>query len=183
MGHCRRALHQRAAQRGSFAGATSELFVTASAVSPQIRRLEQQLGVALFERRPHSLALSEAGAWYLTPLDEVFGLLNSATAQLRAGYAKVVLCLQVSPFFAQELLLPRLVQFSAAHPDTDIRIATRIAPEDVHPEDADVSVVVGKGQWPGLRVHKLFAQSFVPECSPQLLASSGKHSVAQLAGE
>ena len=174
---------QIAARRGSFAGAASELFVTASAVSHQIRQLEQQLGVALFKRRPHSLTLSEAGAWYLTQLDEVFGLLNSATAQLRARYAKVVLRLQVPPFFAQELLLPRLAQFSAAHPDTDIRIATRIAPEEAHPEDADVSVVIGKGQWPGLQVHKLFDQSFVPVCSPQLLASSGVQSVAQLAGE
>jgi len=174
---------QIAARRGSFTAAAGELCVTASAVSHQIRQLEQQLGVSLFERRPHSLTLSEAGAWYLTQLDDVFGLLNSATAQLRARYAKVVLRLQVPPFFAQELLLPRLAQFSAAHPDTDIRIATRIAPEEVHPDDADVSVVIGKGQWPGLQVQRLFAQTFVPVCSPELLESSGVREVAQLAGE
>lgn len=174
---------QIAGHRGSFIAAGGELHITASAVSHQIRQLEQHLGVSLFERRPRSLALSEAGAWYLAQLDEVFGLLNSATAQLRARYAKVVLRLQVPPFFAQELLLPRLAEFSAAHPDTDIRIATRIAPEDVHPEDADVSVVIGKGQWPGLRVERLFAQSFIPVCSPQLLQSSGVKDVAQLAGE
>lgn len=174
---------QIAARRGSFRAAAEELFVTASAVSHQIRQLEQQLGVALFERRPHSLTLSEAGAWYLAQLDEVFGLLNSATAQLHARYAKRVLRLQVPPFFAQELLLPRLAQFSAAHPDTDLRIATRIAPEEVHPEDIDVSVVIGKGHWPGLQVRSLFAQTFVPVCSPELLAASGVHDVAQLAGE
>ena len=174
---------QIAGHRGSFTAAAGELHITASAVSHQIRQLEQQLGVSLFERRPHSLTLSEAGAWYLAQLDDVFGLLNSATAQLRARYAKVVLRLQVPPFFAQELLLPRLAEFSAAHPDTDIRIATRIAPEDVHPEDADVSVVIGKGQWPGLSVQRLFAQTFVPVCSPQLLQTSGVREVAQLAGE
>jgi len=174
---------QIAARRGSFTAAAGELCVTASAVSHQIRQLEQQLGVVLFERRPHSLALSEAGAWYLTQIDEVFGLLNASTAQLRARYAKVVLRLQVPPFFAQELLLPRLAGFSAAHPDTDIQIATRIAPEEVHPDDADVSVVIGHGNWPGLQVKTLFSQTFVAACSPQLLAASGVRTAAQLAGE
>jgi len=174
---------QIAAQRGSFAAAAAELCVTASAVSHQIRRLEQQLGVALFERRARSLVLTDAGARYLAQLEEVFALLASATAQLRARFSKVVLRLQVPPFFSQELLLPRLARFSAAHPDADIQIATRIGPIEVHPADADVSVVIGDGHWPDLEVRELFAQSFVPACSPQLLEFSGVTQVAQLANE
>ncbi len=174
---------QIAARRGSFAAAASELCITASAVSHQIRRLEQQLGSRLFERRAHSLALTEAGALYLSRLDEIFAQLDSATAQLRARRGKVVLRLQVPPFFAQELLLPRLAQFSAAHADTDIQIATRNEPPVAHPEDADVSVAIGDGQWPEFQVRPLFEQSFVPACSPQLLDFSGVRSVTQLTGQ
>jgi LysR family glycine cleavage system transcriptional activator len=172
---------QIAARRGSFAAAATELCVTASAVSHQIRRLEQQLGVALFVRHPRALVVTEAGGAYLQQLEAVFAQLESATAELRARYQRVVLRLQVPPFFAQELLLPRLAQFSAAHPETDLQVVTRSdVPADPLAE-ADVTVAIGDGRWPDVEARRLFAQAFVPACAPQLLEQSGVRTAAQLA--
>jgi LysR family transcriptional regulator, glycine cleavage system transcriptional activator len=171
-----------AARRGSFAAAAAELCVTASAVSHQVRGLEEQLGVALFQRKPRSLMLTEKGARLLEQIEPAFAALEAATAALRQPHERVPLRLQVPPFFAQELLLPRLGAYSATHPHTDLQIATRSAPTEPHGEDADVSVALGPGKWPGLVARPLFAQAFVPACSPELLRTSGVRDSADLAG-
>lgn len=172
-----------AARRGSFAAAAAELCITPSAVSHQVRGLEEQLGVALFRRKPRSLTLTEAGTRLLEQIDPAFATLEAATAELRQQRERVPLRLQVPPFFAQELLLPRLGAYSAAHSHTDLQIATRSAPLEPHGEDVDVSVALGPGKWPGLIARALFAQAFVPACSPELLRTSGVRDYADLAGE
>ncbi|MDE2219999.1 MAG: LysR family transcriptional regulator [Gammaproteobacteria bacterium] len=173
---------QIAAHRGGFAAAAAELCLTPSAVSHQVRGLEAQLGVALFRRGPRSLSLTEQGARLLAQIDPAFASLEAATADLRQLHRRVALRLQVPPFFAQELLLPRLGAFSAAHPDTDLQIATRSAPLEPHDAGMDVSITLGPGQWPGLYARALFAQTFVPACSPQLLHASGVREFADLSG-
>jgi LysR family glycine cleavage system transcriptional activator len=174
---------QVAARLGSFTAAAAELCVTASAVSHQIRALEDQLGTALFDRGPRSLQLTASGAQLLARIDPAFAVLEDAVAQLRGAHARHALRLQVPPFFAQELLLPRLDAFGAAHPDTELQIATRSMPAEPHGAEVDVSVTVGSGRWPGLRARPLFAQAFVPACSPALLRASGVRRFADLAGE
>lgn len=174
---------QVAARCGSFAATAAELHVTPSAVSHQVRRLEEQVGVALFRRTPRSLVLTESGARLYARIDPAFAALEAAIAELRVQRARVPLRLQVPPFFAQELLLPRLGAFSAAHPHTDLQIATRSAPPEPHGDDADVSVALGPGPWPGLCSRTLFSQSFVAACSPELLRASGVRDYADLAGE
>ncbi len=174
---------QVAARCGSFAAAAAELHVTPSAVSHQVRGLEEQVGVALFRRTPRSLVLTESGANLYARIDPAFAALEAATAELRVQRARVPLRLQVPPFFAQELLLPRLGAFSAAHPHTDLQIATRSAPSEPHGDDVDVSVALGPGSWPGLCSRTLFPQSFVPACSPELLRASSVRDYADLAGE
>jgi LysR family transcriptional regulator, glycine cleavage system transcriptional activator len=91
--------------------------------------------------------------------------------------------LQVPPFFASELLLPRLASFSAVHGDIDIQIATDITPNEAHASDSDVSIVVGTGDWPDVQATRLFPQTYVPACSPQLLRQSSIRSVSDLAQE
>ncbi|HEY1726000.1 MAG TPA: LysR substrate-binding domain-containing protein [Steroidobacteraceae bacterium] len=172
-----------AAKRGSFKAAADELCVTASAISHQIRALEQDLGIALFERGPRSLALSEAGAHYLEQLDPLFSRLESVTEQLRSRFSRAVVRLQVPPFFASELLLPRLADFSAVHGEIDIQIATDITPNEAHASDSDVSIVVGTGDWADVQATRLFPQSYVPACSPALLRQATIRSVADLAQE
>lgn len=159
---------QVAATRLSFKAAADELFVTPSAVSHQIKALEAQLGVALFERGPRSLALTEAGRSYLQHVETVFTRLESVTEQLQIRHGRSVVRLNIPPFFATELLLPRLLSFLEAQPDTDIQINT-LAPLLVHAADADLSIVVGAAPHAGHACHKLFSQTFVPACSPTLL--------------
>lgn len=160
---------QVAAAKLSFKAAAEELFITASAVSHQIKTLEEQLGVALFERGAHSLTLTEAGEKYLQHMEYVFARLESVTEQLQVRYGRSLVRLNIPPFFASEMLLPKLPRLLEAQPDTDIHINTILAPLQSHPADADISIVVDAAPADGLASHKLFSQAFVPACSPLLL--------------
>jgi LysR family transcriptional regulator, glycine cleavage system transcriptional activator len=171
---------QVAAARLSFKAAAEELFITPSAVSHQIKALEEQLGVALFERGPHSLTLTEAGTHYLQHMESVFSRLESVTEQLKVRYGRGVVRLHMPPFFATELLLPKLPSLLEAQPDTDIHINTAMAPLQPHPADADVSIVVNAAPESGLDCHKLFSQAFVPACSPSVLMRSPINTVEDL---
>lgn len=169
-----------AAKLGSFKAAAQELCVTASAVSHQIKALEQQLGVVLFNRGARSLSLSAAGALYLENIDALFSRLESVTEQLKRRFSRAVVRLQVPPFFASELLVPRLSTFGALHDDIDIQIETDIAPHEAHSADADVSIVVGTGQWPDVQATRLFPQAYVVACAPERLREVRIQSVADL---
>jgi LysR family glycine cleavage system transcriptional activator len=159
---------QIAARLGSFKAAGEELCITASAVSHQIKALENELGLILFDRGPRSLTLTAAGSYYLEHIDAVFSRLDYATQQLRMRHTREVVRLQVPSFFASELLLPRLAAFSARHADTDIQIATDITPNDEHSADFDVSIIVGQGDWQDVQAIRLFAQTYIPACAPML---------------
>ena len=169
-----------AAKLGSFKAAAEELCVTASAVSHQIKALEQQLGVTLFNRGPRSLSLSPAGALYLENIDAVFSRLESVTEQLKRRFSRAVVRLQVPPFFASELLVPRLSAFGALHGDIDIQIETDIAPNQDHSPDSDISVVVGNGQWPDVQATRLFPQAYVVACSPERMREARIESIGDL---
>src|SRR4051812_43574093 len=160
---------QIAAKHSSFAVAADELCITPSAVSHQIKTLETQLGLPLFSRSARALALTDAGARYLEQIDDLFIKLDSVTEQLRARFGRSSLRLHVPAYFASEMLLPRLSEFSTLH-DIDLRIDTSGVHGRAHAAEADISVVVGSGPWNGLIAHPLFAQNMVPACSPRLFA-------------
>src|SRR5688500_6059816 len=161
---------QIAAKHSSFAVAASELCITPSAVSHQIKTLETQLGLPLFLRSARALALTDAGARYLEQIDDLFMRLESVTEQLRARFGRSSVRLHVPAYFASEMLLPRLSEFSQLHDGIDLRIDTSGNGGRNHVAEADISVVVGTGPWNGLVAHPLFAQTMVPACSPELLA-------------
>src|SRR5262245_36035030 len=154
-----------AATRLSFKAAAAELFITPSAVSHQIRTLEEQLGITLFVRSPRSLALTEAGADYLRQIDTLFRRLESVTEHLQVRFGRAIARLRAPPFFASELLLDRLRTFLDATPETDIHLDTIAATPDEHPVEADLAIVVGMGPWDGFEAHRLFAQRFTPACA------------------
>lgn len=172
-----------AATRLSFKAAAEELFITPSAVSHQIRALEEQLGVTLFVRGPRALTLTDPGADYLEQIDALFRRLESVTEQLQVRFGRAIARLHVPPFFASELLLPRLQTFVAAAPDTDIDLDTVLAPQTSHPADADLSIVVGPGPWDGFEAHRLFSQRFTPACSSRLLERTPIHNYEDLNGQ
>jgi LysR family transcriptional regulator, glycine cleavage system transcriptional activator len=161
---------QVAAKHSSFAVAADELCITPSAVSHQIKTLETQLGLPLFSRGARALALTDAGARYLEQIDDLFMRLDSVTEQLRARFGRSSVRLHVPAYFASEMLLPRLSEFSQLHAGIDLRIDTSGGGGRNHVAEADISVVVGTGPWSGLVAHPLFAQTMIPACSPELLA-------------
>jgi len=161
---------QIAARHSSFAVAADELCITPSAVSHQIKTLETQLGLPLFSRSARALALTDAGARYLEQIDDLFTRLDAVTEQLRARFGRSSVRLHVPAYFASEMLLPRLSEFSRLHDGVDLRIDTSGTHGRAHVAEADISVVVGTGPWNGLIAHPLFAQTMVPACSPALLA-------------
>lgn len=174
---------QLAARSGSFKTAASQLFLTPSAVSHQIRALEDDVGVPLFHRGARTLTLTNAGARYLQEIDYLFERLDEATRELRARAGRSTLRLRVASFFASEFLLPRLEALHSAQPEIDLEINTDGAGTDVHPPDADVSIVLGSGAWSDLHAHRLFRQTYVPACSPALLQRTAIDAVEQLDGQ
>jgi LysR family transcriptional regulator, glycine cleavage system transcriptional activator len=161
---------QIAARHTSFAVAADELCITPSAVSHQIKTLETQLGLPLFSRSARALALTDAGARYLEQIDDLFTRLESVTEQLRARFGRSSVRLHVPAYFASEMLLPRLSEFSKLHDGIDLRIDTSGGHGRSHTAEADISVVVGNGPWNGITAHPLFAQTMVPAGAPELLA-------------
>ena len=174
---------QVAAKLQSFKAAAKELFVTPSAISHQIKALEEQLGVALFERGVRKLTLTDAGTHYLEHVDDMIAKLESITERLRARYGRSIIRLHVPSFFANELLLPRLASFSRAREGTDICIETTFPAPNAHSPEADLSIVVGTGPWEGLTAHELFSQSFIAACSPEFLLDNPIDTYADLNGK
>jgi len=170
---------QLAARSGSFKTAASQLFLTPSAVSHQVKGLEEDLGVQLFRRGVRELTLTEAGVSYLAEMDILFERLESATRDLRTRFVRGSLRLRVAPFFANEFLLPRIARLHLAQPQVDLHIDTDGGTE-VHPKEADVSIVLGSGSWDGLTSHRLLAQTYVPACAPALLAGGPMRTIEEL---
>jgi LysR family glycine cleavage system transcriptional activator len=174
---------QVAARQNSFKLAAAELHVTASAISHQIKVLEEQLGLGLFERGANSLTLTEAGRSYLQSIDTLFARLDLVTDQLRERFHKLAVRLTVPPFFANELLLPKLSAFSEVHAEIDIHVNTRSAPNAEHAAESDVSIICGSGHWPNMVTRCLFPQRVVPACAPALLRDKRICAPSDLADE
>ncbi|MEX1205672.1 MAG: transcriptional regulator GcvA [Dongiaceae bacterium] len=160
---------EAAARHLSFTKAAAELNVTHSAISHQIKTLEDWLGVRLFRRLNRAVVLTEAGQTYLKPVREAFERLGDATRELRRREGAGVLTVSVMPSFAAKWLVPRLRGFRDAHPDVDVRISATEKLVDFAREDVDVAVRYGRGNYPGLRVDRLWSEAVFPVCSPKLL--------------
>jgi LysR family glycine cleavage system transcriptional activator len=161
---------EAAARHLSFTRAAAELNVTQTAISHQIRGLEEQLGVQLFRRLPRGLLLTEEAQRYARALRAAFEQMTAATEQLSASGAGGALNLSTVPSFAAKWLVPRLGRFRAAHPEIDLRIGTSLRLVDFAREDFDAAIRMGRGDYPGLRVDALFGEVMFPVCSPRLLA-------------
>ncbi len=157
-----------AARHSSFTKAADELFVTPSAVSHQVKTLEEHLGMALFIREAKALTLTAAGRAYLPAVQEAFRVLTDATRQLSAELAQV-LRVDIPPTFAVKWLIPRLDRFVKAHPEIDIRISTNSSPPDFARDTYDVAIRFGSGYYPDLHSEMCLAVNVFPVCSPGLL--------------
>ncbi|CAM3479941.1 LysR substrate-binding domain-containing protein [Paracidovorax anthurii] len=160
---------EAAARHLSVRGAAQELHVTPGAVSQQLRKLEEFLGCALFERLPRGLALTAAGQDYRAACGEALALIGHATARLSVQGRRAVL-VSCTPGFAVQWLVPRLQDFHRLAPDTDVHVSTTDRLVDLAAEGVHFAVRHGLGAYPGLRSEVLVADDLVPVCSPRLIA-------------
>ncbi|MGO4713974.1 transcriptional regulator GcvA [Bradyrhizobium sp. 2TAF24] len=160
---------EAAARHLSFTQAAAELNVTQTAISHQIRRLEDELGLQLFIRRNRTLALTPAGRDYLPGIRAAFQDLRLATDRLLRRDTGPVLTVSTLASFAAKWLLPRLATFQEAHPSIDVRITTSTEMVDFRKDDVDAAIRYGRGHWPGVHATWLMADQLFPVCSPALL--------------
>jgi LysR family glycine cleavage system transcriptional activator len=158
-----------AARHGSFAAAANELHVTASAVSLQVRQLEDELGVKLFQRTPKGLVLSTQGAEILPGISDAFSQLQSTLFKGNALTGVQSLTVSVAPSFATKWLLPRLDSFVGQNPDIDVRVLATMDLVDFNNEPIDLAIRYGRGHYPGLQSDLLMRDAVFPVSSPKLL--------------
>lgn len=158
-----------AARHMSFTRAAEELNVTQTAISHQIRRLEDELGVRLFMRLKDGLALTDEGNAYLPGIRSAFLELRYSTEKLLESSNNSVLTISTLVSVASKWLLPRLPSFREAHPEIDVRISASTERVDFRKGGIDAAIRYGDGNWPGLRADWLMADEIFPVCSPRLL--------------
>lgn len=172
---------ESAARHLSFKRAAEELFITPAAVSQQIKVLEHQLGVKLFNRHNRGLSLTDNAKKGLPALTRGFDHLIDSVRLIRSANEDSKLTIWMAPSFAAKWFIPRLHRFSDAHADIDLNISASpglvdsittkntIPAENFRRDGVDIAIRFGKGDYPGCRVYKLFSVSAIPLCSPKLM--------------
>lgn len=155
-----------AAENESFRLAADDLYLTASAVSHQIRQLESALGVELFKRTARSLRLTDAGIALADDLRPTLEDLDQVIQRNSRVVGQEVLKLSVQPFLANELLVPRLAEFFTDNPDISVTVDTSNGDADKIDRSADVSIRLFSAP-PATDIwDRLFALRLVPVGSP-----------------
>jgi LysR family glycine cleavage system transcriptional activator len=160
-----------AARHRSFKSAADELFLTPSAVSHQMKELEEALGVRLFERKTRALDLTIAGHTLLDEVEPLLEALDRTLTQVARRSGRHTLRVLLPPFFASELFVPRLANFCAAHPDIDIQMDTHDPRPASHPPTADVSILLADSVPQGLNASRLFSLSLTAVCAKEHAAA------------
>lgn len=158
-----------AARHLNFRLAAEELGVTQGAVAQQVRGLEAELGMSLFERLPRTLALTAEGRRYIADIRRALEIIARATGELKPQAIK--LTISTTPSFASRWLIPRLSEFTALHPDLDLHILATERISNFAADGVDLAVRYGRPPFgPGLNAELLFEQEVIAACSPLLLA-------------
>src|SRR5580765_2744956 len=161
---------EASARHLSFTKAGEELFLTQSAVSRQIKELEDQLGVPLFARRHRALSLTAAGQKFYATAAQVLSTMRTATERLRAQSGrKRPLSVTTTSSFAALWLIPRLAGFTRTHPGVDVRITADTRVQDLERDSLDLAIRHGPASLAGPNAIRLFGERVFPVCSPKLL--------------
>ncbi len=157
------------ARSTSISKAAQELGVTPSAVSQQIRVLEEYLGTTLLTKAGRRIKLTEAGERYFELISEKVEQIGEATERMRGHHAVATLRVRATPTFSSKWLLPRLPRFLDQNPQLEVRLDGTNEPTDFRREDVDIEIRHGEGNWPGLFVEGIARESFIPVCAPGYL--------------
>ncbi len=161
---------EAAARHESFTRAAEELCVTQGAVSHQVKALEVELAIKLFNRERQRLIITEAGREYLGVVRDALDRTAAGTERLLQRQSSGVLTVSTSPDFAAKWLVHRLGNFAEAHSSIDLRVSATLHHVDFAREEVDLAVRHGDGNWPGLDAVRLSTERLFAVCSPKLLA-------------
>lgn len=163
---------ETAARCLSFQKAAARLFVTPAAVSHQVKRLEDHLGIALFERGHRTVTLTSEGAALATSLSDIFEMLDLALDRASPA-ATADLRVSTMESFAAKWLAPRLPRFHARHPDIQVRIVTSDQLADLGRDGIDIALRYGPGAGYGNPADLLMEAPVFPVCAPGTLRADG----------
>ncbi|NYH14893.1 transcriptional regulator GcvA [Paraburkholderia bryophila] len=163
---------EAAARLSSFALAAEELFVTPSAISHQIKLLEEQLSIRLFHRLHRTVLLTDSGRQYAEEITSAFGRIDAANREIGRVAKSDILTIHCTPSFATQWLMPRIARFSATHTDIDVRLNASSEAADLISGAVDIDIRYGprKLQPAGTLVLELPPETIVPLCSPALMS-------------
>ena len=162
---------EASARHSSFTAAANELNLTQAAVSHQVRSLEKHLGVALFERGPRNLRLTEIGSAYLPPLRRSFDDIAAATAGLFGPVGRRTLVIRAPVSYVCLWLAPRLQRFTSQYPTISVRLVSAVWDHLPADEACDIDIRFGDGIWPGYQAERLNAFAAMVVCRPDLVPS------------
>jgi LysR family transcriptional regulator, glycine cleavage system transcriptional activator len=160
---------EAAGTSGSFTRAAEQLNVTQSAVSRQVRQLEEQLGETLLERHHHRLELTDAGRALLRTLQQSFDRIEVTVRTIQQKSDLNRLRVNVPPTFASRWLVPRLAKLHARHPSLELSVTTRLQDSLADSTALDCAIRFGDGEWEGLESSLLMHEEHIAVCAPSLL--------------
>ncbi|WP_087001494.1 transcriptional regulator GcvA [Rhizobium sullae] len=163
---------EAAARHGSFKRAASELAVTPTAVSHQIRALEEHVGIALFERRTRQVVLTDAGAQLYPVLRDGFDAFAEVIERLTRRRSRAQVTISATIAFTARWLVPRVTAFRALHPNIDLQLQASDEVVNLDSVGVDIAIRYGTGPYPSFSVTPLFADRFAPVFNPMLKVAS-----------
>jgi LysR family glycine cleavage system transcriptional activator len=163
-----RAFHA-AAVHGRFRDAAQSLGLTESAISHQVRHLEDFLRTALFDRSGPGVRLTAAGRRYLEQIDPAIRQIQSATEAMLRPSGRNVVRLTLPPSLAATWLIPQLGAFEREHPDIELQLVATTRVVDLRRDQVDLAVRHGKGTWPGIDAAFLLDETALAVCAPGYL--------------
>ena len=149
--------------------AAEELSITASAVSHQIKKLEQHSGINLFKRDKRRVKLTPIGERYLISINQALNGIDVATQDITSNPKMDIVRISVAPNFLIRWLIPRLHRFQSKYPDVELQINSSNRPVDLNTSDTDMAIYFGYGDLHDIDVELLYKVSLVPVCSETLL--------------
>ncbi|WNG37693.1 LysR family transcriptional regulator [Archangium violaceum] len=176
------AAFESAARHQNFAHAAEELHLTASAVSHHVRKLEAQLGVALFQRHARGVSLTAEGRQLADAASSAIANMDDVMRGLRdAREARDRVRITTLHSLTYTWLVPRLPRFTAAHPHIRLNFDTEVALTRFEEGGPDLGIRYGQGHWPGLTAHHLMDDALFPAASPTLAGIQGVREAADVA--
>lgn len=163
---------EAAARRGTFAAAAEELSVTPAAISQHMRTLEGYLGVRLFQRRAHGVALTDEGRRVFPGVRDGLQGIAGAIDLLRHRAPRHCLRVSTSPSFASRWLLPRMHRFDKMHPGISVKLDVTARVVDLVDDNVDLAIRYGRGAYAGLVAEPLLDEYVFPVCSPAIVPAT-----------